>query len=425
MLIALLLITSVSEAGRRNRDVAPASKCDVLKPEQRLSDDQQKKVEAAMKGGFVGFGSVSASGSVDQAGSTTFQTLSQDALAKAWFIYQTCVLQEAGMLDPATAQSIIKKHMGMTALPAAQAAPPPETTKPEKLDFVARMKKIDEETKKASAEAAEAFAMVSKMAQSEGGERHLKAFISHYESLTVDVGGSPEPISVPQVKEAKVLLRKLTNPEPPPADDPESKCEGGDGAACKYLAVSYDLGDGVEADATKANAYYTKGCDLGNGPSCTFLGYNTFFGNGVAADRKAGVQLYIKGCDLGHAYGCDQAGDAWFRGNEVDRDYAKAAAAWKVGCDGEQGNSCNALGEAYEYGEGVDKNLGKAASLYERACTSDFPEGCYNLGFAKAQRHRHRQRPDRRGFGLRQGPASWAATPPAPPSAPSTSWAWA
>lgn len=100
-----------------------SSSCDRLRPEQRLSEDAQKELDAAISVGIKGLASAGGSGASSSASSVQIQVLQQDALAKGWFIYQTCVMKEAGLIDEATATELVRSLMGLA--PVAGAAPVP------------------------------------------------------------------------------------------------------------------------------------------------------------------------------------------------------------------------------------------------------------------------------------------------------------
>lgn len=107
LLAASLVTPGTAEAGRND------SACDKIKPEQRLSEERQMELQSAIDGAITGLGRASAD--VDSASDSkvSIQVLSEDALAKSWFIYQTCVMKEAGVLDDATAQSLVSNLMGI------------------------------------------------------------------------------------------------------------------------------------------------------------------------------------------------------------------------------------------------------------------------------------------------------------------------
>lgn len=86
------------------------SGCDPLRPEQKISDEQMKEIDGALSGSALGLGRVSSEVSTHTASTVNNQVLTADALAQAWFIYQACVLKDAGMIDDALVDSIMRQR---------------------------------------------------------------------------------------------------------------------------------------------------------------------------------------------------------------------------------------------------------------------------------------------------------------------------
>ncbi len=89
------------------------SACEKIKPEQRLSEERQQELQSAIDGAITGLGRASADVDAASDSKVNIQVLSEDALAKSWFVYQTCVMKEAGLLDDETAQSLVRELMGL------------------------------------------------------------------------------------------------------------------------------------------------------------------------------------------------------------------------------------------------------------------------------------------------------------------------
>lgn len=106
-------------------DAGPRRACAPLKPEQRITQDQRLAVDAALRGGLGG-AEMSAERRVER------RLLSDDALARSWFVYQACVMRGNGLLDEQTAQALVRGLMGVEGAPEpapsmgnpAGAAPP-------------------------------------------------------------------------------------------------------------------------------------------------------------------------------------------------------------------------------------------------------------------------------------------------------------
>jgi len=110
-------------------DAGPRRACAPLKPEQRLSQDQRLAVDAALRGG-LGAGELSSGRRVER------RLLSEDALARSWFVYQACVMRGNGLLDEQTAQALVRGLMGVAGAP--DEAPPtdgPAASAPPRTDL--------------------------------------------------------------------------------------------------------------------------------------------------------------------------------------------------------------------------------------------------------------------------------------------------
>lgn len=112
--MSLMLLMSSAEAKK--------SPCDALKPEQRITEEQQRSLSTAFQATLAGLksggGEVGAASSI----STSLRVLEDEALAIGFFNYQACLLKESGVIDEATAQEIVRKLMGLE--PAAAELPP-------------------------------------------------------------------------------------------------------------------------------------------------------------------------------------------------------------------------------------------------------------------------------------------------------------
>lgn len=113
-LFVLLAVLSTWLVGTAH---ARAVDCRPLKPEQRLSEQQAREVEAALRGGLAGTGRGTLGGGARTDHSVELQVLQEDDLARGWFLFQACVMKETGLIDEATAQGLVRHIMGMA--PAA------------------------------------------------------------------------------------------------------------------------------------------------------------------------------------------------------------------------------------------------------------------------------------------------------------------
>ena len=197
----------------------------------------------------------------------------------------------------------------------------------------------------------------------------------------------------------------------------KDSCEKNYAKACTAYGYMYDVGLGVEENATLAFKYYKKGCDSCNMWGCNNLGWLYEKGKGVIKDIEKAIKLYKQACDDGYAYACRnlgriykngktvkqnyqkamkyftdaykkgniesyvQLGDMYYYGLGVDNNYTKAIELFKKACKNNNMWGCNYLGWMYKSAKGVDKNTTKALQLYKKACKSKYYYACINLGF--------------------------------------------
>jgi hypothetical protein len=129
LLVSGLLAGTFASSTVLAKDPAPTP-CDKLKPEQTVSAEEKRKVDAAIK---VALGFQSGGGAVSSGAESRSvnAVLPPDDLARAFALYQVCVMQnEARLIDEATAQELTRKLFGLKteapkAVPTASATPAP------------------------------------------------------------------------------------------------------------------------------------------------------------------------------------------------------------------------------------------------------------------------------------------------------------
>jgi uncharacterized protein len=122
------------------------------------------------------------------------------------------------------------------------------------------------------------------------------------------------------------------------------KANAGDAFAEEYLALSYDLGRGVEQDHTLAASWFKKAADQGNTAAAVYLGSDYESGTGVP------------------------------------QDYAQAAFWYKKAAQGDNPWGQRNLAVLYMNGQGVPKDLTMAAEWLQKAATLGFSDAQYRLG---------------------------------------------
>lgn len=129
------------------------------------------------------------------------------------------------------------------------------------------------------------------------------------------------------------------------------RCAAGDADGCRFLGNSYEDGEGVTLDLSKAAEYFLKACDLGQAAGCMDLAIQYENGKGVPKDLSKAqafyakaVPLYFSGCDSGHGQSCARLGNIYEAGYGGLKDSQKAILFYRKGCELGHGGACaNAL----------------------------------------------------------------------------------
>jgi TPR repeat protein len=93
----------------------------------------------------------------------------------------------------------------------------------------------------------------------------------------------------------------------------EKSCNGGWAAGCHQVAASYEQGEGVAKNITKAVEFYTHACDSEYVESCTVLANLYLAGDTVTKDVAAAMRfygqalkLYATSCEAGNQTDCTE-----------------------------------------------------------------------------------------------------------------------
>ena len=126
-----LFATTPAQAGKKkNKDPEPVqTACDKLKPDIVISEERRAEIKSAVRARVAMMGSGSAELETDKGSAVHRAVLEADDLARAYGVYQTCVMREADLIDAGTAQEIARSLMGLAA--PAQVAPVVELPKGE------------------------------------------------------------------------------------------------------------------------------------------------------------------------------------------------------------------------------------------------------------------------------------------------------
>ena len=148
----------------------------------------------------------------------------------------------------------------------------------------------------------------------------------------------------------------------------------------RMLGVTYEYGQGVEKDYTKAVEWYTKSAEQGDPVGQWRLGYCYAYGQGVEKDYTKAVEWYTKSAEQGNSIGQWRLGNCYILGHGVEKDYTKAVEWYTKSA--EQGNSYGQwrLGYCYEFGQGVEKDYTKAVEWYTKSAEQGNSYGQVRLG---------------------------------------------
>lgn len=170
-------------------------------------------------------------------------------------------------------------------------------------------------------------------------------------------------------------------------ETPETRCEGGDAAACAAIAESFFYGrDGRALDRARSLEYSKRACDGGAAQGCTLLGLHHQDGLGTAWDPAAAIAAYTRGCAAGNGTSCYNLGSMYSGGHGVVADarraealIAEAQVKWKAACDGSEPRWCTNAA----FGLGKDQ-AAERLRLNQRACDHGVLVGC--TGVARGRR---------------------------------------
>jgi TPR repeat protein len=143
---------------------------------------------------------------------------------------------------------------------------------------------------------------------------------------------------------------------------------------------SYDEGEGVPMDKSKAAQWLQKAADQDNANAQTNLGFMYLNGEGVPMDKSKAAQWYQKAADQGYAIAQNNLGILYKNGEVVPTDKSKAAQWFQKAADqGHAGAQYN-LGLMYSNGEGVPMDKSKAAQWYQKAADQGYAIAQNTLG---------------------------------------------
>jgi len=105
------------------------------------------------------------------------------------------------------------------------------------------------------------------------------------------------------------------------------KANAGDSFAQVYVALSYDLGKGVEQDHALAAQWFKKAADQGDTSAAVYLGADYEDGKGVPQDYAQAASWYLKAAEREDPWGERNLALLYLSGNGVAKD-PTVAAKW-------------------------------------------------------------------------------------------------
>ena len=156
------------------------------------------------------------------------------------------------------------------------------------------------------------------------------------------------------------------------------------------LGYLYLNGQGVEADADKADEYFRKALVLIDENEVANLAYANvayyligwlyYDGNGVEQDYALAKEWYEKAAALGNADAINQIGLFYYYGNGVNQDYELAKEWWEKAAELGNATSMNNIGNLYRNGDGVEQDYELAMEWYEKAAELGHSNAMNNIG---------------------------------------------
>lgn len=155
----------------------------------------------------------------------------------------------------------------------------------------------------------------------------------------------------------------------------------GDDEAQLAVAIAYEEGKAVEADAQEAAKWYRQAALLGNLEAQFRLArLVSKGGKGLTKNQAMAIQLYEAAAKSGSALAQNAMGDITQHGRGVPVDLGKALEWYKKAAEQKLAPAQNSLGLMYLKGAGVQVDLNKAADYFKLAADQGDGWGLNNLG---------------------------------------------
>ena len=159
-----------------------------------------------------------------------------------------------------------------------------------------------------------------------------------------------------------------------------ARAEAGDSNTFFNLALYYEGGVGVAADAAAAVAWYTRAADAGHEEAHFNLGNCYRDGKGVAVDAAAAVKWFTRAADAGDTDAMTNLAVCYEQGTGVAVDFAKSIALFTRAAKAGHATAQYNLGLNYRDGTcGAVRNVSKAREMFTRAVAGGYAKAAEAL----------------------------------------------
>ena len=147
------------------------------------------------------------------------------------------------------------------------------------------------------------------------------------------------------------------------------------------LAICYEEGCGVEKDMRKAVKWYKESAELGFAPSQYDLAICYEEGTGIKKNLNKAFELYKRAAEQGVAYAQYKLAVCYRKGLGVERDLKMAAKYYAKAANQDDPVAQNDLGVCFKNGDGVKQDFKKAVRWYKKAAAQGEETAQFNLAY--------------------------------------------
>lgn len=163
-----------------------------------------------------------------------------------------------------------------------------------------------------------------------------------------------------------------------------SLAEKGNACAQNCAAVSYQKGEGVEADIERAIFWFEKSAAQGYGKACGNLARHYYDGDGVEQSYEKAVRLYEKAAEQGSRVSQYRLGCCYCYGEGVEQNYTKARKWFSAAAEAGHMRAATYYANLCELGYGGNQDYPEAVKWYRTAAENGDEDGMYGLAVCYA-----------------------------------------